>query len=383
MRTRPLRGLVVAGTALSVASLALTVDNLRRVREPRVSPVGGRKPDEVAVLLPVRDEVDDVERCVRHLVTAARHWRGRARVVVLDDGSTDGTTEVLARLAAELGAGPDDVLRVVTGAPAPAGWLGKPWACQQLADAVPDATVLVLVDADVSLAEHAVTATVDLLRSSGLDLVCPYPRQEAHGLAERLVQPLLQWSWMSTLPLGLAERSPRPSLTAANGQLLVVDAGAYRRAGGHHAVRAAVLEDIALLRAVKRSGGRGVVAEGSAVASCRMYAGWSDLRAGYTKSLWAAFGSTPGAAAVSAVMVVTHVVPAVAALRGSRTGLLGYACGVAARVLVGRRTGTRVLPDAFAHPVSVAVFTALTADSVLSRRRGSLRWKGRPVEVPR
>lgn len=376
-------GLVTAGTALSVASLALTVDNLRRVRVPEAERPTDAQPDEVAVLLPVRDEVADVERCVRHLVAAARHWRGRARVVVLDDGSTDGTTEVLARLVRELGGGPDGVLGVVAGTPLPPGWLGKSWACQQLADAVPEATVLVLVDADVTLAEHAITATVDLLRHSGLDLVCPYPRQEAHGLAERLVQPLLQWSWMSTLPLGLAERSPRPSLTAANGQLLAVDAQAYRQSGGHRAVRAEVLEDIALLRAVKRSGGRGVVAEGSALASCRMYAGWSDLRAGYTKSLWAAFGSTPGAVAVSAVMVLTHVVPAAAALRGSRTGLLGYASGVAARVLVGRRTGTRVLPDALAHPVSVTVFTALTADSVVSRRHGSLRWKGRPVEVPR
>ena len=369
------RWAVRAGTALSLASLALTVDNVRRVRAPATGATP--TPEHLAVLLPVRDEVAGVERCVRGLVAAARHWPGTATVVVLDDGSTDGTTDVLHRLAGT------DGVDVVHGSPTPDGWLGKPWACQQLADAVPDADVLVFVDVDVDVAPHGLTATVGLLRSSGLDLVCPYPRQEAHGAAERLVQPLLQWSWMSTLPLGLAERSPRPSLTAANGQLLAVDAGAYRRAGGHGAVRAEVLEDIALLRAVKGSGGRGVVAEGSAVASCRMYDGWPDLRAGYTKSLWAAFGSPAGAAAVTATMLLAHVVPFLAALGGSRTGLAGYLSGVAARVLVARRTGGRAHPDAWAHPLSVALFSALTVDSLLARRRGTLRWKGRPVEVTR
>jgi hypothetical protein len=379
--TGPGGWVVRAGTALALASLGLTVDNLRRLRVPVAEEIPA--PDRVAVLLPVRDEVDHVEHCLRSLTAAAAQWPWPVRVVVLDDGSADGTAELLAHL----GDGePDDdldLVEVMTGSPTPAGWLGKPWACQQLADRVRDADVLVFVDADVTLEPDALVAAVGLLRSSGLDLVCPYPAQEAEGVAERLVQPLLQWSWMSTLPLGLAERSARPSLGAANGQLLVVDARTYRRAGGHRAVRGHVLEDLALLRAVKAVGGRGVVADGSAIASCRMYDGWADLRAGYTKSLWSAFGSTPGAAAVSGLLLLTHVVPAVAALTGSRAGLVGYAAGVGSRALVARRTGSPVHPDAWAHPVSVALFAALTADSVLARRRGTLRWKGRLVEVPR
>ncbi|MEV8379246.1 glycosyltransferase family 2 protein [Kribbella sp. NPDC056861] len=373
MSTSVGRWTVRAGTALAVCSLGLTIDNLRRLRV--ATPAASPMPEDIAVLLPVRDEVDRVEGCVRELTAAAAHWPGNARVIVLDDESSDGTAEVLRDLG--------HLVEVVSGVRTPSGWLGKPWACQQLADAAGDASVLIFVDADVNLAVSALTATVDLLRSSGLDLVCPYPRQEANGAAERLVQPLLQWSWMSTLPLGIAERSARPSLTAANGQLLAVDAAAYRRAGGHAAVRAEVLEDIGLLRALKRAGGRGVVAEGSRIASCRMYDGWTDLRAGYTKSLWAAFGSPLGAAAVTLLMLLSHVVPALAALRGSRMGLAGYLAGVATRVLVARRTGARAYPDAWAHPISVAVFSALTADSVIARRRGTLRWKGRSVEVRR
>ncbi len=243
--------------------------------------------------------------------------------------------------------------------------------------------MLVFVDADVVLAPHAVAASVALLRWAALDLVSPYPRQLAVTPAERLVQPLLQWSWLTTLPLRVAERSARPSLAAANGQLLVVDAEAYRRAGGHRAVRAEMLEDVALLRAVKAAGGRGGVVDGTALATCRMYAGWPDLRDGYAKSLWSAFGSPAGAAAVVAGLAVAYVLPPLAALRGSRVGLVGYAAGVAGRAVAARRTGSRVWPDSLAHPASVVVFGALVATSVRGHRAGTLTARGRPVGAPR
>ena len=373
------------GTTLSVASLVLTVDNLRRLRVPLETALPA--PEPLAVLLPVRDEARHVAACVEHLLAAVRRWPGPARLVVLDDGSTDGTGPILAGLAAG-----HPGLEVVTGSPPPPGWLGKPWACHQLAEHATHpgaaATVLAFVDADVRVEPEGLTASVALLRAAGLDLVCPYPRQEAGTTAERLVQPLLQWSWASTLPLLAAERSRRPSTAVANGQLLVVDTAAYHRLGGYAAVRGEVLEDVALARALKRVGGQGVVVDGTRVATCRMYGGWEELREGYAKSLWAAFGSPAGAAAVQGTLLVTHVLPAAAALTGSRAGLLGYAASVASRVLVARRTGARAWPDAAAHPVSVAVLAGLTADSWVSRRRGRLRWKGRPVgtrpqQVPR
>jgi hypothetical protein len=197
--------------------------------------------------------------------------------------------------------------------------------------------------------------------------------------AERLVQPLQQWSWLSTVPLRLAERSARPSLAAANGQLLVVDRAAYDRAGGYAAVRGEVLDDIALLRAVLRSGGRGVPVDGTSLARCRMYTGWADLRDGYSRSLWSAFGSRAGAACVVGGLGLVYVWPALAAVAGSPVGAAGYACGVLGRVAVARRTGTRAWPDALAHPLSVVLLGWLTARSWRGHLRGTLTWKGRQI----
>ncbi|WP_055476398.1 glycosyltransferase [Gordonia sp. HS-NH1] len=370
------RPLVAAGTALSLASLALTLDNARRVRRP--VPTDILVPEPLSVLVPMRDEVESAERCLLAVVEAADRWPGPIRILVLDDGSVDGTDAVLARLAAS-----DDRIHVHRGTAPPPGWLGKNWACAQLADkAFPDG-IHVFLDADVVVEPHAFTASSALLRNAGLDLVSPYPRQVAVRAGERLVQPLLQWSWLSTLPLGLAERSPRESLSAANGQFLVVDAATYRRAGGHAAVHDVVLEDIALLRAIKAAGGRGVVAEGSDVATCRMYHGWREVRAGYRKSLWSAFGSPGGTLGVTGLLCLMYVFPAAAALFGSRVGLVGYAAGVASRAVSAQRTGGRAWPDAFGHPLSILVFTGLAVDSTLARQRGVLEWKGRPIEVRR
>ena len=295
---------------------------------------------------------------------------------MLDDGSTDGTADVVRAAAAG-----DGRLRLVAGPPLPEGWLGKPHACAALAEeASTTATVLAFVDADVTLRPHAIAAAVTELRAAGAGLLTPYPRILTGSVGERLVQPLLQWSWLTFLPLRAMERSPRPSLAAAGGQFLVVDRAAYDRAGGHAAVRGEVLEDLALARAVKRTGGRIALADGSRLADCRMYTSWRELADGYGKSLWASFGSPAGATAVVGTLLVLYAVPPVLAIAGAATGdaaLAGagaaaYLLGVAGRVVSARATGGRPWPDALAQPLSILVFAGLVVRSFRRRRRGAL-----------
>jgi hypothetical protein len=373
--TRGAEALVAVGTAGAWLATVHSAYNLSILRTPSAAP--DPVAERVSVLVPARDEALRIEPCIRALLASA--GVDDLEVVVLDDGSSDGTADVVRRAAAG-----DPRLRVVDGgdAPLPEGWLGKTWACHRLAQ-LATGSVLVFVDADVVLEPHGLAATVGLLRSSGLDLLCPYPRQLADGALPRLVQPLLQWSWATLLPLGLAETSPRESLVAANGQLLAIDAGAYARCGGFSAVRSKVLDDVALLRALKSAGGRGVVVDGTDVATCRMYDDGETLVEGYTKSLWSAFGSRAGSVGVVALLSLLYVVPPAAMLTGPtarvrRLGALGYAAGVTGRVLVARRTGGRAV-DSLAHPASVALFAALVAESWRRHDASTLTWRGRSL----
>ena len=370
--------------ALTVAALtAHTAVNARRLRRP-----GGGPPPTleagVAVLLPLRDEAHRVRPALAALL--AQRAVPRLRILVLDDGSTDATADVVREIA-----GDDPRVEILAGAPLPSGWLGKSHACHQLAAAAkadtdaPAADVLVFLDADVVLAPGAIASSVRLL--DGFDLVTPYPRIVTPGAGQRLVQPLLQWSWLTFLPLRAMERSRRPSLAAAGGQFLVVRRDAYDRAGGHAAVRRSVLEDIELARAVKRAGGRIALADGSGIATCQMYGTWRGLVDGYTKSLWASLGPPWAAASVVLALLLLYAVPVLTIPIGLAVGAFGwvgpaavsYVLSVAGRVTTGRATGGRTWPDALGHPLSIALFAWLVALSYARRRRGELTWKGRRV----
>ena len=279
------RLLAATGSALAVAGLVHAADNLRSLHrpEPPMQPIA----DPVAVLIPARDEAHRVGATV----TAALAQRDvpHLQVVVLDDASTDGTSTA----AAQAGDG-DDRFRIIRGdGDPPTGWLGKPYACQRLADAV-TAPILVFLDADVVLQPEAVAAAVAALRTDGASFGSVWPRQLADGLLPRLIQPLQQWSWATTLPLRLAEQPGRPSLAAANGQFLVVTRSGYDRIGGHAAVADCVLEDIELARAAKRAGLRAGLWDGSTSARCRMYADAGELVAEELRQAQQALGQITG-----------------------------------------------------------------------------------------
>lgn len=359
------------GTGISVVLTAHTLYNLRRFRRPE--PVSLYHPEHISVLLPVRDEADRIEPCLLGLLN--QHDGGMVEYRILDDASTDDTVAVVARV---LGDDPRFTLDTEHSEP-PVGWLGKTWACQRLTElANPASTVLVFIDADVVLEPDALIRAVATLRAHDLDLVCPYPRQIAITWAERLLQPLLQWSFLTTLPLRVAESSRQPSLTAANGQFLVADRATFDRAGGYGAVRGDVLDDVALARAIKSAGGRGGVIDGTPLATCRMYRSTAEVRAGYRKSLWSAFGSPAGAAIVNTMLLLAYVAPPVSALvTADRWATLGAAAGVTGRIAVARRVQSRIWPDVITHPLAIAAFACLVADSWIGHRSGSLTWRGR------
>ncbi|WP_067498037.1 glycosyltransferase family 2 protein [Actinoplanes sp. TFC3] len=355
-----------------VALTGHTLVNAARLRRPVR---GANVTERVAVLLPLRDEAERVTPCLESLL--GQRGIPELHIFVLDDGSTDGTAEVVRAVAG-------DKVHVLTGEPLPPGWLGKPHACAQLAAAASGADVLVFVDADVVLEPDAIAGGVALLRSAQVTLLSPYPKILGAG---RLVQPLLQWSWLTFLPVRAMERSPRPSLAAAGGQWLVVDRAGYEQAGGHASVRADVLEDIGLARSVKRGGGQIAIADGSRLAGCLMYSSWRELADGYSKSLWASFGSPAGATAVVAMLLLLYAAPPVAAAGFAIAGrweqaamaLCAYGMGVAGRMITAAATGGRIWPDPLAQPISIVLFAGLVMRSFRRRRRGQLTWRGRTV----
>jgi glycosyltransferase involved in cell wall biosynthesis len=314
----------------------------------------------------MRNEAANVEGLVATLAAQ----EGSLHFYLLDDNSEDQTFELLQQFTQA-----DSRITVIKGAVLKDKWIGKTWALQQLFD-VSSEEILVSIDADVRLTNDAINKAVTALNSTQLDFISPYPRQIAKTFAERLIQPLLQWSWLATVPLRYAERSGRKSMAVANGQFFVVRRSALASIGGYKSVKHAVIDDVFLARELVKNGSSGTVINGSDIAETRMYASWSQIESGYGKSLSKAFGSIYGAIFVMGFLLATCVTPLFLGLSGNAYGWLGFVAIIGTRVLSALKSGGRVL-DSVLHPISIVALVYLTIYSYLMR--GSVQWKGRTV----
>ena len=314
----------------------------------------------------MRNEAENVEGLIATLAAQ----EGSLHFYLLDDNSEDQTFELLQRFTQT-----DSRFTVIKGGVLNDKWIGKTWALQQLFD-VSSEEILVSIDADVRLSNDAINKAVTAMNDARLDFVSPYPRQNAQSFAERLIQPLLQWSWLTTVPLRYAESSGQQSMAIANGQFFVVRRSALAAIGGYQSVKHAVIDDVFLARELVKNGSSGTVINGSEIAETRMYATWSQIKAGYGKSLNQAFGSLFGALFVMAFLIATCIAPLLLGLLGNPYGWLGFAAIVGTRVLSAIKSRGRVL-DSVLHPISVLALIYLIAYSYL--RRGSIQWKGRTV----
>jgi glycosyltransferase involved in cell wall biosynthesis len=352
--------------ALITLVLIFSIFNFFTARS--IKPTGEPIPESVALLIPMRNEIANAESV---LATAfAQVQLDNFKVRVIDDGSTDGTDEVLRKIE-------DMRFESISSTPLPEGWLGKNYALHQLAS-LSSEEFLVFIDADVRLEKSAIADSLALLKKQGWDYISPYPRQIARAPLAKLVQPLLQWSWFASLPLRLIERSKSKATVVANGQFFIVRNKIYQRASGHNAIKSEVLDDMELARSLRRTGGIGSVVDGSKIARCEMYQDSATLIAGYSKSQWRAFGGTIGALAAICILFFSSIYPAMSAMRGETWGLYGYLALVISRLLVAARTRSTIV-SAPLHPIAIAVWIGLIIRSLVYKRSGQLQWRGRKI----
>ena len=339
------------------------VNSLTIIRPPRV----GSSHLTFSLLVPCRNEEDNVFDLVESLA-ALDH--PRYEVIFINDNSTDNTCELLVEATKS-----HPGMSVIDADPLPQGWLGKPWALSQgVKQAKND--FLVTVDADVRLSRDALSKIDAVLTRTQADFLSPYPAQIALTLSERLIQPLLQWTWMTTVPLRLAMKSSRPSLAVANGQFFFIKKSALVASGSFDSIRSSVLDDIDLARVLVRNGFRGGVCDGSSIASTRMYSNFREICSGYGKSLSQGFGGLGGSLAIALIMIISGLTPFIFAFTGSTTAAIALLLIIASRI-VSALSSRSLLIDALLHPISSILFVYLLIYSNLFRKK--IMWKGRSL----
>lgn len=358
---RPERLAAGAVLAFLAVKLGVLVVNLREF------PVLGtrssrsvRSAGSVSILVPARDEESNLRRTLDAMATQPAD-----EVLVLDDGSGDGTADVVREATRRY-----PHVRLLTGSALPEGWTGKNWACQQLADAATGDT-LVFCDADVTLAPGAMTAALGEMDRQRTPVFSVFPRQVAETLGERLTVPLIDDVLLCLLPHRLLEL-PIPDAATANGQMLVFTKAAYVELGGHRSVRGSIVEDVRLARNARRAGLRLGLALGGDLVSTRMYDSYESAVAGIGKSLLAAHGGSRVVLMTSAGWhVLAYTVPWLRL--GRPAWAIAAVAALVERALVNGKTGRRSWWEVVLVPI-----TPVAAVPVYARAfRGATTWKGR------
>ncbi|MGV3484188.1 MAG: glycosyltransferase family 2 protein [Planctomycetaceae bacterium] len=272
---------VVAAIAVLLAALPaiLFVVNLAEFAPPAWSPPwpesSAARPQQVSLLIPARNEVRSIEGVI---ASALQSENVELEVLVLDDHSEDETAEIVQRMAEK-----DTRVRLIHGAPLPAGWNGKQHACYQLANESQFAR-LAFIDADVRLRPDALVRLITHQEATGVGLLSAFPHQITGTWLEKWMIPLMHFILLGFLPVRRMRRSVDPAYAAGCGQLFVTRKDSYHQAGTHAAIRASRHDGLKLPRAYRIAGLSTDVVDGTSIASCRMYRSAGEVVQGLLKN---------------------------------------------------------------------------------------------------
>lgn len=357
-----------AWIALFLASFPATmaVANLFLARTAQGTPGDGTL---VSVLIPARNEETHIAACIEAALAA----RGVAvEVVVMDDGSTDRTGEIVRGIAAR-----DPRVRLETCPPLPAGWTGKVHACARLAEAA-RGTHFLFIDADVRLDPHAAASMAGHAQRTGSAMVTGVPRQQIGSLGEAVTVPMINFLLFCYLPGGGRAFTERPEMAAACGQLMMVERSAYEATGGHAAIRGVLHDALQMARKMRAAGFATEVVEGAPLATCRMYTGFAQSWRGFIKNAREGM-ATPVGLPIWTVMLAGAFLWPIALLPDGWAFLaLGIGLALRAAVTLRVREPWWTIP---LHPLAVLValaiqWTALVR-GLMGKREG---WKGRAYQ---
>lgn len=362
-----------------LAILFLTLlSNLVSIR--RLEP--GTQPEHfpfVSILVPARNEERSLRPCLESLL---KQRYPEFEVLVCDDESEDATAEILAEMARG-----NARLKSFRSLALPPGWLGKCFACHQLAERA-RGELLLFTDADTVHHPGALVSAVAELQASGAGLLSLITRFEMHTFAEKTILPLVPFAALAYLPFFLIRLLRNPRFAIGNGQFMLFRRPAYDAAGGHAAVREALVEDVWLARRVKASGFSLAPCDGGKLVSCRMYRSLGEIWEGFSKNIFAGFNfSLIPLAAVCSFSLAAYVLPYFFLLAGLFRPLppelwihapaAEILLALAMRLMLAARYRLGVI-SALLHPLGMACVLAIAVNSAfrILTGRGAC-WKGR------
>ncbi len=343
-----------------------------------------------SICIPARNEEKVIARCINSIQKQSYE---NFEILVLNDESEDKTGEILDRIRLD-----EPKLTVLDGSPKPDDWLGKPYACYQIAQKA-KGDFLIFIDADTWWSDDALAKMAKVIRNKRLDAFTVWPNQHFGSRLEQIVLPLVYYALNSLLVASHVTEAPKwipsfirkrvaPNFAAANGQCIGFSRESYKMINGHESVKNEVVEDVELAKNLIRSNQKLQMFNGINEVHCRMYDEPAKIWNGFRKNFLAGFGNnlilfTIAWALHIIVFILPYFILAYALYHSMLTlSILSFTALFLIfmhRVLLSRQYGWKV-SYAFTHLLGVLWFQGLALQCVFDLVFGSkVKWKERSV----
>jgi glycosyltransferase involved in cell wall biosynthesis len=349
--------------------LRFTVTMFNFISDPKLRRVSRPYNNFVSILIPVRNEEENI---LKLLSSIRQQDYSNYEVIILDDSSTDDTFNVCDDFART-----DSRFRVVKGKELPESWLGKNYACHQLAG-LATGDYLMFLDADEQVYDGLINSAIHRMQLNRLSLLSLFTDQQTPTLGEKMVVPLMHFILLNLLPLRLVYLVKNQSLAAASGQFMLFDAAGYRDNQWHQQVKNKVVEDIEIMRQVKSTGLNGESLLANGLISCRMYSTYTDSVNGFSKNFLAAFNYSIPAFLFFLLLLIGGPLLVIITTNFS---LIFFMIGliILTRVMISLTSGQSVINNVLLHPLQMLSLVAISCLAIQRHLTKTNIWKGRRV----
>lgn len=351
--------------------LRFTVTLFNFISNPKLTLSPKTYQDLVSILIPARNEADNI---LKLLTSLKNQDYKNIEVLILDDQSEDNTVEVCNEFLKK-----DERFSLINGLPLPRGWLGKNYACYQLAQKAKGKYFLFL-DADEEVKNGLINSAIYRMQIGKLSLLSLFTNQVTASFGEKTIVPLMHYLLLNLLPLRLVRLTKIVSFSAASGQFMMFDAAIYKQSQWHEQVKNMVVEDIEIMKRIKQNKLNGEVLLANGFIYCRMYKSYQEGLEGFSKNLLAGFGGSIIGLLIYLLLVVFGPVLILIFLN-FQLFYFALTLIIFSRIMISYLSNQNILMNIFFHILQMVSLVIIASLSIRKSLNNSLIWKGRTIHT--
>lgn len=372
--------IAIVSSVLGVIPVVLFLRNLSLYLP---TPATG-SPASCSVLIPARNEEANIQEAI---LSVLANRACEIEVIVFDDESTDQTAAMVEEVVKF-----DGRVRLMSGAPLPVGWCGKPFACYQMAKAA-RYPFLIFMDADVRLTPDALSRMVAFTEQSEADLASGVPHQQMRTLPELLLIPLIHFLLLGFLPINRMRQKSDTAYGSGCGQLFIARREAYWKCNGHASIRSTLHDGLKLPRVFRLDGLKTDLFDATDIGTCRMYGSADEVVPGFAKNAHEALASPQLIGPATLMLGGGQCLPMLILL-SSAAGIAHSLVAVVASLvatlsvylvrIVAAFRFRQPMISVILHPLGAGILLAIQWAALVRRLfLPATAWKGRRYSVPR